>query len=81
MTAYYTWQGFVCGECDGINIDGISYSYKQIKDILSAQDRLPIGHMVLEQAEMTDGRVSQTVRKSDGSEYERIVDADEAYGL
>ncbi|MGO7148963.1 hypothetical protein ACCS52_26365 [Rhizobium ruizarguesonis] len=42
-------------------------------------DRLPHGHVVLEQAENTDGRVSQTVRRPDGSEYERIVDSEEAY--
>ncbi len=29
---------------------------------------------------MMDGRVSQTVRAADGSEYERVVHADEAYG-
>lgn len=43
-------------------------------------DRLPKGHVILEQADMLDGRVSQTVRAADGSEYERIVHADEAYG-
>lgn len=46
----------------------------------TACDRLPAGHVVLEQAELKDGRVSQTVRRNDGSEYERIVDAEEAYG-
>jgi len=46
----------------------------------SGRDQLPLGHVVLEQAEMLDGRVSQTVRAVDGSEYERIVHADEAYG-
>ena len=44
-------------------------------------DRLPAGHIVLEQADMPDGRVSQTVQHRDGSEYQRIVSADEAYGL
>lgn len=43
-------------------------------------DRLPKGHVVLEQSEMPDGRVSQTVRAANGVEYERIVHADEAYG-
>lgn len=42
-------------------------------------DRLPHGHVVLEQAEITDGRVSQAVQRPDGSEYERIVDSEEAY--
>ncbi|WP_222375593.1 hypothetical protein [Rhizobium leguminosarum] len=42
-------------------------------------DRLPCGHVVLEQAENTDGRVCQTVQRPDGSEYERIVDSEEAY--
>lgn len=43
-------------------------------------DRLPAGHVVLEQADIIDGRVSQTVRRPNGTEYERIVDGDEAYG-
>lgn len=47
----------------------------------SGRDHLPRGHVILEQADMLDGRrVSQTVRATDGSEYERIVHADEAYG-
>lgn len=45
-----------------------------------ARDCLPKGHVILEQADTMDGRVSQTVRAADGSEYERIVHADEAYG-
>lgn len=44
-------------------------------------DCLPNGHVILEQADTLDGRVSQTVRATDGSEYERIVHADEAYGV
>ncbi|PWC54408.1 hypothetical protein TSA6c_00330 [Azospirillum sp. TSA6c] len=43
-------------------------------------DRLPPGHIVLEQADMLDGRVSQTVKRPDGNEYQRIVSPDEAYG-
>lgn len=43
-------------------------------------DRLPAGHVVIEQAEMMDGRVSQTVEVSGGAEYQRIVSAEEAYG-
>ena len=43
-------------------------------------DSLPADHIVLEQADLTDGRVSQTVRRPNGTEYERIVDGDEAYG-
>lgn len=43
-------------------------------------DRLPDGHMIIEQAETPDGRVSQTVAVEDGEEYERIVHVDEAYG-
>ncbi|MGG7580993.1 hypothetical protein [Rhizobium sp. Nf11,1] len=46
----------------------------------TCQDQLPAGHVVLEQAELKDGRVSQTVRRSDGTEYERVVDSEEAYG-
>ncbi|WP_222395649.1 hypothetical protein [Rhizobium leguminosarum] len=42
-------------------------------------DRLPHGHVVLEQSENMDGGVSQTVQRPDGSEYERIVDSEEAY--
>lgn len=41
---------------------------------------LPVGHEVLEQADMPDGRVSQTVRTPSGNEYLRVVHADEAYG-
>ncbi|MBX5082128.1 hypothetical protein HJB56_04920 [Rhizobium lentis] len=44
------------------------------------RDHLPAGHVVLEQAELKDGRVSQTIRRADGTEYERIVDSEEAYG-
>jgi len=44
-------------------------------------DCLPKGHVILEQADMPDGRVSQIVRVADGAEYERIVHADEAYGV
>lgn len=36
--------------------------------------------IVLEQADMLDGNVSQTVRLADGAEVERVVSADEAYG-
>lgn len=43
-------------------------------------DRLPYGHIVIEQADMPDGRVSQTVRDVEKNEYERVVHADEAYG-
>lgn len=44
------------------------------------RDRLPKGHVILEQADNLEGTVSQTVRRPDGSEYERRVDALEAYG-
>lgn len=44
------------------------------------RDRLPKGHVVLEQADNLEGTVSQTVRRPDGTEYERRVDALEAYG-
>jgi hypothetical protein len=46
------------------------------------RDCLPPGHRVIEQADMLDGRVSQTVHvgpEPEGEEYERIVHADEAY--
>ena len=46
----------------------------------AVMDQLPLGHAVIEQADTLDGRVSQTVTRPDGSEYERIVSADEAYG-
>lgn len=46
----------------------------------SVRDCLPAGHIIIEQADMPDGRVGQTVRHRDGSEYQRIVSADEAYG-
>ncbi len=46
----------------------------------AAVDHLPHGHTVLEQADMTDGRVAQTVRvDATGEHYGRIVHADEAY--
>ena len=45
----------------------------------SVRDCLPAGHVIIEQADMPDGRVSQTVHVS-GKEYQRIVSADEAYG-
>jgi len=48
---------------------------------VSGRDRLPAGHIVLEQADNLEGTVSQTVRRPDGSEYERRVDAEEAYGV
>lgn len=45
-------------------------------------DRLPDGHTVLEQADLKDSRVSQTVRvEATGEEYERIVHCVEAYGF
>jgi hypothetical protein len=50
------------------------------EEIKYNQDTLPCDHMVLEQTHMLDGRISQTVQKADGSEYERIVSAEEAYG-
>lgn len=49
--------------------------------VAAMKDRLPNGHMILEQSDTPDGRVSQTVRvDATGEEYERIVHADEAYG-
>ncbi|WP_266032440.1 hypothetical protein [Brucella intermedia] len=47
------------------------------------KDRLPEGHVIIEQADMTDaqGRVSQTVQvTATEEEYERIVHVREAYG-
>ncbi len=66
----------------------VSEAVKQLADILPAApaehvvagDSLPKGHEIIEQADMTDGRVSQTVRTASGEEYERVVHADEAYG-
>jgi len=43
-------------------------------------DKLPLGHVILEQADMLDGRVCQTVEDALGNEYQRVVHADEAYG-
>lgn len=43
-------------------------------------DCLPKNHTILEQADMLDGRVSQTVRDGVGREYQRIVHSDEVYG-
>lgn len=46
------------------------------------KDMLPVGHVILEQAELTStGLVSQTVQRPDGSAYERIVDSEEAYSM
>jgi hypothetical protein len=53
-----------------------------IRDLLCAEG-LPVGHVIIEQAEMQDGtgRVSQTVVVAGSAEeYERIVHVDEAYG-
>lgn len=48
---------------------------------VAMKDRLPKGHIILEQADTLDGRVSQTVHvEATGEEYERIVHAEEAYG-
>lgn len=45
------------------------------------RDALPQGHTVLEQADLKDCRVSQTVRIDvTGEEYERVVHFVEAYG-
>lgn len=42
---------------------------------------LPASHTILEQSDMLDGRVSQTVKiMPSGEEYERVVSAEEAYG-
>jgi len=44
-------------------------------------DRLPYGHAVIEQCDLIDGRVRQTVEvKETGEDYERVVHADKAYG-
>ena len=60
-------------------------SNKKLKAKLAAaeKDRLPEGHIIIEQADMMDaqGRVSQTVQvTATGEEYERIVHVREAYG-
>ncbi|CAO3358703.1 hypothetical protein [Azospirillum palustre] len=52
----------------------------QPQEPANVRDALPTGHVVLEQAEMMDGRVSQTVRHQNGTEYQRIVSAEEACG-
>ncbi|RYH04095.1 hypothetical protein EU805_01615 [Salipiger sp. IMCC34102] len=38
-----------------------------------ADAALPLGHVVLEQTDTIDGRISQTVRDEAGNEYERIL--------
>jgi hypothetical protein len=43
------------------------------------RDTLPNGHRVIEQADLQDGRVSQTIATVLGEEYERIVHPEEAY--
>lgn len=48
----------------------------------SQLDRLPEGHVILEQADTLDGLVAQTVSVTDtGEEYIRIVHPVEAYGV
>ena len=47
--------------------------------VIRARDAATDG-IVLEQADMLDGNVSQTVRLADGAEVERVVSSDEAYG-
>ncbi len=81
MTAYAMYYGQVLREVTGVEIDGTPYSIEEIKAALKPQDRLPKGHVVLEQAEYdATGRVAQTVRDAEGREYERIVSGEEAYG-
>jgi hypothetical protein len=67
-------------ELDGWNQGRLYKICNEAATALERQDRLPVGHTILEQACMKDGRVSQTVRYPSGDEYERIVTADEAYG-
>jgi hypothetical protein len=40
---------------------------------------LPEGHIIIEAADTLDGRVAQTIERPDGTDYVRLVDADEAY--
>lgn len=82
MTAYAMRGGYVLDNIDGVHIDGDPYKIATIREALAARnaaDRLPAGHVVLEQADTLDGRVSQTVKDRNGQEYQRIVHADEAY--
>jgi hypothetical protein len=47
---------------------------------LNLRDMLPVGHVILEQAEnFESGTVTQTVQRQNGTGYERIVDSEEAY--
>lgn len=62
--------------------------YKSVMHLLEQEadlhlrDMLPVGHAILEQAENIDGgTVTQTVKRPNGTEYHRIVDSEEAYGL
>jgi hypothetical protein len=49
---------------------------------LNIKDMLPVGHIVLEQAEnIGTGTVTQAVQRGNGSEYHRIVDTEEAYSF
>jgi hypothetical protein len=49
---------------------------------LNIKDMLPVGHIVLEQAEnVGTGTVTQAVQRGNGSEYHRIVDTEEAYSF
>lgn len=47
--------------------------------IANAPDCLPVGDIVTEQSEKLDGMVVQVVQRSNGSWYERVVSAEEAY--
>lgn len=81
MSAYAMLGQQVLREIDGVLIDGKPLSISQIRAWANGSDRLPDGHVVLEQAECdVGGRVEQTVRGRDGREYKRVVSGEEAYG-
>ncbi len=82
------WIDKQADEADAIGAIGLAATYRFLAEAIRTkfaageplweQDRLPSNHRVIEQSEMLDGRVSQTVQTDDGKEYQRIVSADEA---
>lgn len=57
------------------------YESNEVKKERPMPYELPVsGHRIVEQADMIDGRVAQTVEVCGGYDYVRIVHADEAYG-
>ncbi|MGK9084980.1 hypothetical protein KXR64_16480 [Brucella intermedia] len=76
---------YLCAEWDFVFQDEVELNREALEAKLAAaeKDRLPEGHVIIEQADMLDaqGRVSQTVQvTATGEEYERIVHVREAYG-